>query len=265
MTFSFSYDAGASAYDRLVGRWSRLYVPSLVSAARVAEGQSVLDVAAGTGESTLGLAARVGPTGCVLAVDLSGPMLAVAAGKAAGLPARFAVMDGQMLGCRSDSFDALVCQLGLMFFPEPLRGLQEFRRVLRAGGSLALQVWSRLECVPLYGLVAVALSRELPAERDALFRPSALADPDHLRTLLTRAGFTDVSVTPERRSLAYDSFEEYWQAIEAGGGRMGQFYRELPPSRRPAVREEVERGMTRFRSGRRLTLEAEAFIARGVK
>jgi hypothetical protein len=98
-----------------------------------------------------------------------------------------------------------------------------------------------------------------------LFRPSALADPDQLRTLLTRARFADVSVTLEHRSLAYDSYEEYWEGIEAGGGRMGQFYLGLPSNRRRAVREEVERGMARFRSGSRLVLEAEAFIGRGVK
>jgi ubiquinone/menaquinone biosynthesis C-methylase UbiE len=231
----------------------------------VIHGHSVLDVAAGTGEATVGLASRVGPTGRVLAVDLSLPMLGVAAAKTAGLPARFAIMDGQRLGCRSQSFDAVVCQLGLMFFPEPRQGLEEFRRVLRAGGGLALQVWAELHRVPLFGVVADALSQELPAERDALFRPSALADPDHLRTLLIDAGFTDVSVVLEHRSVAYDSFEEYWSAIEAGAGRMGQFYLRLPPARRWAVREAVERGMARFRSGSRLTLEAEAFIGRGVR
>jgi ubiquinone/menaquinone biosynthesis C-methylase UbiE len=262
---TFSYDAGASAYDRLVGRWSRLYVPSLVSAAGVAEGHSVLDVAAGTGEATVGLASRVGAAGRVLAVDLSLPMLHVAARKTAGNPAWIAVMDGQHLACRSECFDAVVCQLGLMFFTEPLRGLEEFRRVLRPGGRLALQVWSRPDRVPLYGVVADALSRELPADRDELYRPSALADPEHLQRLLTRAGFTDASVTVERRRLAFDSFEEYWEGIEAGGARMGQFYLGLPIERRRAVREEVERGMARFLSGGRLALEVEAFIGRGVK
>ncbi|HEY7141918.1 MAG TPA: class I SAM-dependent methyltransferase [Methylomirabilota bacterium] len=260
-----SHDAGASAYDRFVGRWSRLYVPSLISAAGVAEGDSVLDVAAGTGEASVGLASLVGPAGRVLAVDLSRPMLSVAAGKVVGLPVRFAIMDGQRLACRSRSLDAVVCQLGLMFFAEPLRGLEEFARVLRPGGRIALQVWSRTERVPHYGMLAVALSRELPAERDELFRASAMADADRLQALLARAGFSDVSVTPERRSVAFDSFEDYWEAVEAGASRIGQFYLGLPPGRRRAVREEVERGMAPFRSGGRLTLEAEAFIGRGVR
>lgn len=260
-----TYDAGAPAYDRLTGRWSRLYVPSLVSAAGVADGHSVLDVAAGTGGASVGLASRVGARGQVLAVDLSLPMLSVAAGKVAGLPVRIAVMDGQQLACRAKTFDAVVCQLGLMFFPEPLRGLEEFRRVLRPGGRIALQVWSRPDRVPYYGLLADALSRHFPDRRDALYRPSALADADRLHALLTRAGFSDVSVTPERCSLAFESFEDYWEAIESGGGWLGQFYVELPQSGRRAVREEVHRSMERFKAGDRLVLEVEAFIGQGVR
>jgi ubiquinone/menaquinone biosynthesis C-methylase UbiE len=75
-----TYDAGASAYDRFTGRWSRLYVPSLLSAAGVAPGHSVRDVTAGTtGEACVGLVSRVGVEGRVLAVDLSRSVLSVAA------------------------------------------------------------------------------------------------------------------------------------------------------------------------------------------
>ena len=262
-----TYDAGASAYDRLTGRWSRLYVPSLLGAAGVASGHSVLDVPAGTGEASVGLASQVGATGRVLAVDLSLPMLRVAADKVAGLPVRIAIMDGQQLACRAKTFDAVVCQLGLMFFPEPLRGLEEFWRVLRLGGRIALQVWSRPDRVPFYGLLADALSSELPEQRDTLYQPSALADTGRLHTLLARAGFSDVSVAPERRSLAFESFEDYWEGVEAGGARLGQFYVGLPESQRRQVQEEVQRSMEPFRSGAdgRLVLEVEAFIGRGVK
>src|SRR5262249_14988583 len=74
--------------------------------------------------------------------------------------------------------------------------------------------WSSCRCgrapnrVPLYDVVADALSREYRAERDALYRPAALADAERLHALLPRAGFADVSVTPERRSLAFDTFED---------------------------------------------------------
>jgi SAM-dependent methyltransferase len=233
----------------------------------VASGHSVPDVPAGTGEASVGLASQVGATGRVLAVDLSLPMLRVAADKVAGLPVPIAIMDGQQLACRAKTFDAVVCQLGLMFFPEPLRGLEEFWRALRLGGRIAVQVWSRPDRVPFYGLLADALSSELPEQRDTLYQPSALADTGRLHTLLARAGFSDVSVAPERRSLAFESFEDYWEGVEAGGARLGQFYVGLPESQRRQVQEEVQRSMEPFRSGAdgRLVLEVEAFIGQGVK
>jgi SAM-dependent methyltransferase len=259
-----TYDAGASAYDRFTGCWSRLFVPSLIAAAGVTSGHSVLDVAAGTGEATLGLAPRVGAAGRVLAVDLSLPMLRLAAAKTGDFPVRIAVMDGQELAGGSRSFDVVVCQLGLMFFPEPLRGLEEFRRVLRPGGRLALQVWSQVDRGPFFGILADALSPELPEHRDTLYQPAALGDRDRLQSLLTRAGFLDVSVVAERRSLAFESFGAYSEGIEAGGARLGQLYLGLSLDGRRRVRETVERRMAGFRSGERLTLEAEALIGRGV-
>ena len=57
-----------------------------------------------------------------------------------------------------------------------------------------------------------------------------MADANGLGRLLTAAGFDEVSVTPERRRLAFEAFEEYWEAIEAGGARLGQFYLALPES-----------------------------------
>jgi ubiquinone/menaquinone biosynthesis C-methylase UbiE len=260
-----THGGGASAYDRFTGRWSRLYAPCLAAAAGISTGDVVLDVAAGTGEAAADLGSRVGPGGRIVAVDVSPAMLREAARKLAGVPALLAVMDGQELACRSAVFDAVVCQLGLMFFSDPSRGLEECGRVLRPGGRIAVQVWSRPDRVPYYGVLADALSPEYPEEAAALYLPSALADPDRLHAMLTRAGFRDVSVVAERRRVAFESFEEYWEPIEHGASRTGQFYVALPERRRRAVRERARLGLAPFRAGHRLVLEAEAFIGRGVK
>ena len=102
-------------------------------------------------------ASAVSTSGRVIATDLSLPMLRVAQGKITGLPLDLVVMDGQDLACRDRSFDVVICQLGLMFFPDARRGLREFRRVLREQGRLALQVWSWPERVSFFGLLADAL------------------------------------------------------------------------------------------------------------
>ena len=125
---TLSYGAGASAYARIPGRWSRLYIPALLAAAEITAGQSVLDVATGTGEAAVLAASLVGPSGRVLAVDISLPMLRVAEPKVRGRPVTLSTMDAQALACRDHSFDAVICQLGLMFFPAVVRALKEFRR-----------------------------------------------------------------------------------------------------------------------------------------
>jgi ubiquinone/menaquinone biosynthesis C-methylase UbiE len=265
MPLTVTFGPGASAYDRHVGRWSRLYVPALLTAAGVAPGQRILDVATGTGEAALAAAPCVAPSGRVLGADIALPMLAVAKAKVAATPVRLVAMDGQALACRDQSFHAVLCQLGLMQFPDAARGLREFRRVLRPAGRVGVCVWSTEDRVPMYGLLKAALTRQDPAQQDVLRLQFSLADPDRLHGLLAGAGFRDVSVTRETREIAYESFEDYWEPIEAGGGRSGQVYRGLPEAARQAVREEVRERLSQFASGGRLVMEAEALIASGTR
>jgi len=126
----------AAGYDRAFARVSTHFVPFLLRAAHIAPGMRVLDIAAGTGlaaEAALGV---VGPAGHVTAADLSPAMVEKARERLGSAKnASVAVEDGQALSFSDESFDAVVCSLGLMFFPDPLRGLAEFRRVLRPGGA----------------------------------------------------------------------------------------------------------------------------------
>ena len=255
-----TFNAGASAYDLVTGRWSRVFGATLLAAARVGSGQTVLEVSAGTGGLAEAAAAQVGPSGRVIATDLALPMLRVAQGKIAGLPVCAVVMDGQALACRAESVDVVLCQLGLMFFPDAERGLREFRRVLRPHGRLALQVWSVPERVHYLGMLADALSPYFADQRDDLYAPTRLADPVRLHALLAGAGFRDVSVVTATQEISFDSFDQYWSGIEAGGGRLAQFYVQLPADARRTIRAEVSARMAPLESAGRLILSGEALI-----
>jgi ubiquinone/menaquinone biosynthesis C-methylase UbiE len=258
-----SYDAGAACYDSLSGRWSRLYAPTLLAAARIGPSQQVLDVATGTGEAAIRAASFIGPAGKVIAIDVSQPMLTVAAAKVADQPVSLMVMDGQALGFKDESFDAVVCQLGLMFFPDAARSLDEWRRVLRRGGRLAVCVWSTPERVPLFGILMDALSRHFPDERDVLYQPSALADAETLERLLIGSAFRQVRIIREIREHWFESFDDYWRPFEAGGGRHGQLYLRLPAMLRESVRDEVRERMAPFRVRGRLAMQAEVLFGTG--
>jgi len=256
-----SFDAVAAAYDTFMGRCTRLYLPALLAAANLVPGQRVLDVATGTGESAAMAVAAVGPTGQVVGVDISLPMLRGARAKYDGIP--LAAMDGQSLAGADGSFDAALCQLGLMFFPEPLAGLRECRRVLLSGARFAASVWSVPERVPWVGVLAMALAVHLPERREELLRGSSLSDPAHLTRLLADAGFTDVAVTRETQSLLFASFDAYWSVVESGAIRIGLMLRELREDARRGVMAEVHVRLARFESGGQLKMPSEALVVAG--
>src|SRR5579864_6373108 len=133
--------ASAAGYDRGFGSISGQFIPGLLRAARVGSGQRVLDIATGTGVAAEAAAEAVGPSGAVVATDLSPDMLERARERLAAMPnVALAIEDGQSLTFPDEQFDAVLCAMGLMLFPDPSRGLSEFRRVLREGRWAAVSV-----------------------------------------------------------------------------------------------------------------------------
>jgi len=253
----------ASAYDRWVGRWSRLFVPSLLAAARVSPGCTVLDVATGTGEAALMALSAVGVSGIVVGTDIAPEMLQAARARLNAPSFLTVAADGQALPFKDASFDAAVCQLGLQFFPDPFLGLQEFRRILRPGSRGAVCVISSPDQAPMFGVLAETLSTFMPERREVLYLSFALADQERLRRLFVDAGFEDVRVEREICSDTIESFDEYWAAIETGTGSQPQTYLALPEADRRNVRETVKASLARFESDGKLSMSIEMLIGSG--
>jgi len=205
----------------------------------------------------------VGASGLVSGADISPAMLEGARDRL-DKPSFWPVAaDGQALPFRDGSFDAVTCQLGLQFFPDPALGLMEFRRVLRIGGCAAACVISTPDRAPMWGILADALSRFIPEQRNILHLSFALADPKRLEDMLADAGFRDIRVEQEKREDVVESFDDYWNPIEAGIGSIPQAYLALSQADRRSVREEVRERLSQFESNGRLFMSIEMLIGRG--
>jgi hypothetical protein len=115
----------------------------------------------------------------------------------------------------------------------------------------------------MWGILADTLSRYLPAQRETLHISFALANAERLERLFRSVGFRDVVVKRESRHAMVESFDTYWEDIEAGPGMMPQAYLALPEATRRMVQHEVQERLSKFASGDRLVMSVEMLIGAG--
>jgi ubiquinone/menaquinone biosynthesis C-methylase UbiE len=116
----------------------------------------------------------IGASGCLIGADIAPAMLESARDRLAVQAFLSVAADGQSLPFADGTFDALVCQLGLQFFPDPGLGLKEFRRVLRDGSRFGICVICTPDRAPMWGVLADVLGRLLPEQRRRFSYPSRL-------------------------------------------------------------------------------------------
>lgn len=244
--------AGWNAHAADIRAWLRKPTDAMCRMAGVTAGSRVLDVAAGAGDQTLDIAAQVGPQGRVLATDLSPAIVALARDNAvrAGFGhVETRVADGEDLGVAEASFDAAVCRLGLMFFPDPLQGLREMHRALRPGGGVCTMVFARPEKNPcLTILMSTALKHAgLPA-RDP-FSPGgllSLGQPGRIDALFRSAGFQDVATTAVDAVFRLPSVEHYLAFVRSSASPILQILGHLDAASAEAAWSEMRDRLQAF-------------------
>lgn len=168
-----------------------------LAAAAIRTDDHVLDIGCGTGQATRD-AARIAVNGSALGVDLSSQMLALArrTAFAEGLDnVEFQQADAQIHPFGDSAFDAAISRMGSMFFGDPIAAFSNVRRALRPGGRITLLTWQSLadnEWLTEFR-TAMAVGRTLPTPPPDAPSPFSLSDPSRARSILGKAGFTDVS------------------------------------------------------------------------
>lgn len=258
------YASGAAGYDQLFARVTHSFIPALLGAARIAAGHRVLDVATGTGAAAEAAAELVGPTGEVIAGDISSTMLDAAHRNIKNSAIKLELFDGHALPYPQDRFDRVICQMGLMFFDDPARGLAEFHRVLAPDGLTAVSVNSTPER-SLFTRIGTVIGRYVPSKAEQLNRYASIRTVERLSMLLHGAGFAVVEVHSERRSFSFASFDDYFSGTEVGAGISGQEYVKLPEDLRRAVRDEVRQSFPDGAGGKPFAIEMEVLVGSGRK
>ena len=188
-----SLEAATGYQDVLVPALMQEWAPRVAKAAGIRPGDRVLDVACGTGVLTREAANRAGPRGNVTGLDLSPDMLAVAGRLSPGLKWQQGSADA--LPFADQSFDAVVSQFGLMFFPDRVAALREMMRVLVPGGRLAVAVWGSLDDTPAYAAEVELVERLAgKAAGDALRAPFVLGTKARMAELCAAAGISDAEI-----------------------------------------------------------------------
>jgi ubiquinone/menaquinone biosynthesis C-methylase UbiE len=258
------YVGGATGYDQMFARVTQAFIPVLLDAARIARGQGILDVATGTGAAARAARDRTGPSGEVIAGDISATMLDVARRNPENAGIKFDQFDGHKLPYPDARFDRVICQLGLAFFDDPSRGLAEFRRVLKPGGRATAIVNSTPER-SLFTRIGTVIGQHLPERAEQLNRYASIRTVERLRDLFAGATFFDVEVAAETRPFSFASFDDYFAGTEAGAGISGQEYVKLPDATRKAVRETMRLSFPDGGGSRPFVVDMELLVGAGNK
>jgi SAM-dependent methyltransferase len=227
-----SFNVAADAYDRFMGRYSRLLSPQLADFAGVRAGQRVLDVGSGPGALTAELVLRAGAD-AVTAVDPSTPFVEAVRARNPGVDVHQS--SAEQLPFADDAFDASLAQLVVHFMTDPVAGLAEMRRVTRPGGVVAACVWDLAGGrAPLSPFWRAAHTLQPAASDESAM---AGARQGHLQEIFAAAGLTQLEETELQVSVVHEAFDEWWEPYTAGVGPAGGYVKSLSPDDQAKLRE----------------------------
>jgi SAM-dependent methyltransferase len=215
-------------------------------------GDTVLELAAGTGDTGFDAAERVGAEGRLISSDFSPAMLDEARRRGAdrGIEnVEYEVIDAVKIELEDDSVDGVLCRFGYMLMSDTQAALAETRRVLRPGGKVTLAVWGSAERNPFFMIPAISLIQRghmpppAPPPAPGLF---SMADPERIAELFSGAGFEEARVEEVPVTFPVTNAAEYLEFIADTAGPLAIALRGLTGEERAEVVGDVEDALGRF-------------------
>ena len=238
----------------------------LIERAKVRTGERIVDIGCGCGSTTIALAQRTGPTGQVLGIDISAPMLARARQIAPpGLPVEFVLADATVYPFEPASRDLLASRFGVMFFAEPALSFANLRRALRPSGRLAFACWREPRdnpwmMAPLQAVYQHVPKLPQPGPEDP--GPFAFSSEPRVHRILGEAGFSGIAMEPHRLALDIATGRGLDAAVEAALeiGPANRALEGAPPELRTAARNSIRETLAPFVSGQTVPLGGSIWI-----
>jgi SAM-dependent methyltransferase len=231
-----------------------------------AEGEHIIDIGCGCGETSMDLAARVGVTGRIVGVDISKPMLDVARRRPIpqGVPRpEFREVDAQVGDLGRRVFDAAYSRFGVMFFSDPVAAFANIRASIKERGRLAFVCWQALAQNSWMREPLEAAAPFLPptvATDPTAPGPFAFADPGRLRGILVAAGFGSISIDPFHTRVGAGELEEALR-LALRVGPLGSALREQPHLQADVI-DAVRKLLSRYATSSGVLMPAAVWIVR---
>jgi SAM-dependent methyltransferase len=250
-----SFDVAAEAYDRFMGRYSRLLSPQLADLAGIRDGERVLDVGCGPGALTAELVERLGAAS-VAAVDPSRPFVTAIRTRFPGVDVQEA--SAEALPFEDRAFDAALAQLVVHFMSDPVAGVTEMARVVRRDGVVAACVWDH---AGQHGPLSLFWQAAREIDPDAEDESNLVGVREgQLAALFDAAGLREIESSVLEASLKHETFDAWWEPFTGGVGPAGAFVARLDPDRQAALRDRCRALLPPAP----FTLPARAWATRGL-
>jgi len=273
VTTEQQWQAAAEAWNRwgaTLNAWLGPTTEVMLDMAKVGPGSRVLDVAAGAGGQTMVAAKRVGPSGYVLATDISSNLLRYAAheAKKQGLAnVETERMDGENLDVPESSFDAVISRVGLIYFPAQQKALAGMRRALKPGGRVAAIVYSTPDKNQFFSTPVSIIRRHanlgppLPGQPG----PFSLGGPGVIEAAFAKAGFRDFQAKTIPSPLEMTSSKECLRFEQESFGALHQMLSGLDDAGKQAAWQEIAQELAKFETPKGFVGPCEMIVAVGVK
>jgi SAM-dependent methyltransferase len=253
----------AEAYERFMGRWSRLVAPRLVDFTGLPERGRMLDVGSGTGSLAFAIAER-SKHARVLGIDPSQEYVSYAGSRNPFADrATFEVGDAQQLHFPDATFDAALSLLVFNFIPDPKEALLELRRVTRPGGKISAAVWDYGAGMRMLRTFWDAVSAMDPEAEKLDEKHMPLCRAGELSALWRQGGLENLREQPIDIRMRFESLADYWDPFLLGQGPAGSYVRRLNRDKLQALRDEVKRRLSLRAENTSFVLQARVWSVRG--